>query len=347
MSIIFRSRAPVRLDLAGGWTDVPPFAEREGGAVVNLAVNRYTYASLRERAGASVRLRSDDYDAVVEARSVDELHYNGTLDLPKAALKRMGVRRGVELTTRSDAPPGSGLGTSAAMGVALIGVLDAFGGARLSPAERAALATALEIEELRIAGGKQDQLAAALGGVNYLEFGPHAPHSAPLQLHSGVRNELEKRLVLCYSGMSRLSGDIIQRVQHAYNAGEPATCEALRTMRDLAQVTRTALLDGAVDDLGPILRLNWRCQRALHPSVTTVDVDRLFAAAETQGALGGKACGAGGGGCLLFLAAPDAERELRRALLAAGAQIVDFNLDQAGLQTWRIDEATGRVISSQ
>ena len=347
MSLIFRSRAPVRLDLAGGWTDVPPFAEREGGAVVNLAINRYTYASLRERADGQVRLRSDDYDVVVEAFSVDELHYDGTLDLPKAALKRMRIHSGIELVTRSDAPPGSGLGTSAAMGVALVGVLDAFGGERLGPEERAALATALEIEELGIAGGKQDQLAAALGGVNYLAFGPHPPRSTPLQLHPGVRNELEKRLVLCYSGMSRLSGDIIQRVQHAYNAGEPATCEALRTMRDLAQSTRDALLGGAVDDLGPILRMNWRCQRALHPSVTTADVDRLFAVAETHGALGGKACGAGGGGCLLFLAAPDAERELRRALLAAGAQIIDFNLDHAGLQTWQIDGATGRVVSSQ
>lgn len=344
MSTIIRSRAPVRIDLAGGWTDVPPFAEREGGAVVNVAINRYTYVSLRQRADGLVRLRSDDYDAVVEAAGVEELRYDGTLDLSKAALKRIQVGTGVELVTRADAPPGSGLGTSAAMGVALTGAGNACVGGDLNPEELAALATALEIEELHIAGGKQDQLAAALGGVNELLFGPHPPKRRPLQLSAGVINELEKRLVLCYSGVSRLSGDIIQRVQAAYKAGEPATCAALRRMRELAGETRDALVSGAVDDLGPILRDNWRCQKALHPSVTSQHVDQLFTLAEAHGALGGKACGAGGGGCIVFLAAPDAEQSLRRTLVDADAQIIDFNLDRSGLQVWRIDGETGRVL---
>jgi D-glycero-alpha-D-manno-heptose-7-phosphate kinase len=344
MSTIFRGRAPVRLDLAGGWTDVPPFAEREGGAVVSVAINRYTYASLRSLPGRAVRLRSDDYHAVVEAASVAELEYDGTLDLPKAALKRLDVPAGVEISTRSDAPPGSGLGSSAAIGVVLVGVIDAFLGQERTADDRAALANALEIEELGIAGGKQDQLGAALGGVNYLEFGPWPPKSRPLRLPAGVLNELEKRFVLCYSGHSRLSGDIIQRVQQAYEAGEPATCEALRTMRDLARSLREALLSGDVEELGPILRENWRCQRALHPSVTTAGVDRLFDVANAHGALGGKAGGAGGGGSLVFFAAADAERGLRTALEEAGAQIIDFNIDRDGMQTWTIDAETGRVI---
>lgn len=344
MGTTIRSRAPVRLDLAGGWTDVPPFAEREGGAVLSVAINRYTYASLRRLPGEAVRLRSDDYDAVVEARSVVDLTYDGQLDLPKAALRRMQAKGGVEINMRADAPPGSGLGTSAAMGVALVGLIETLQGQYLSPMERAALATALEVEELGIAGGKQDQLAASLGGVNYLEFGPWAPKSTPLSFSAGVRNELEKRLVLCYSGHSRLSGDIIQRVQHAYETGEPATCEALRTMRDLAEAARTALMQGSVEELGPILRENWRCQLALHPSVTTPDVDRLFEIAYGNGAVGGKAGGAGGGGCIVFFAVADGERGLRRALVEAGAQIIDFNIDRDGLQTWAIDAQTGRVV---
>jgi D-glycero-alpha-D-manno-heptose-7-phosphate kinase len=344
MSTIIRSRAPVRIDFAGGWTDVPPFADREGGAVVNIAINRYTYVSLRERPEGGVRLRSDDYDALVEAPSVDALAYDGRLDLPKSALKRLRVARGVELATRADAPPGSGLGTSAAMGVALIGAIDAFQGGQMPAAERAALAVELEIEELHIAGGKQDQLAAALGGINFLEFGPHAPRSTAITPSQGVINELEKRLVLCYSGVSRLSGDIIQRVQGSYEAGEPATCEALRTMKELAQANHEAFMSGLVDELGPILRENWRCQKALHPSVTSPDVERLFAVAEEHGALGGKACGAGGGGCIVFLAAADGEHELRRALAAVGGQIIDFNIDRSGVQTWQIDAETGRVL---
>lgn len=343
MGTIIRGRAPVRIDLAGGWTDVPPFAEREGGAVVNVAINRYCYASLRERADGKVMLRSDDYEEKVEAAGVDRLVYDGRLDLPKAALKRLGVDRGVELLTRSDAPPGSGLGTSAAMGVALVGVVDTFHGEQLDAEGRAAAAVDLEIEELGIAGGKQDQMAAAIGGVQLLRFGAHAPQSERLLLRPGVINELEKRLMLCYSGVSRLSGDVIRRVQHAYETGEPATCGALRTMRDLAGACRAALLAGAVDELGPILKENWRCQRALHPSVTTEDVERLFVVAEANGALGGKACGAGGGGSIVFFAAADAEHHLRAALVAAGGQIIDFNIDHRGVQTWRVEE-TGRVV---
>ncbi|WP_026369914.1 hypothetical protein [Kallotenue papyrolyticum] len=341
--MIIRSRAPVRIDLAGGWTDVPPFAEREGGAVVNLTINRYTYASLHPRSDGAVRLRSADYNTYVEAETVRRLEYDGTLDLVKAALKRLQIEGGLELITRADAPPGSGLGTSAALGVAVIGALNALQAERLSAHEVAALANRLEVEELGIAGGKQDQLAAALGGINYLEFGDHPPISSPLPVSAGVINELEKRLVLCYSGVSRLSGDIIQRVQQAYLQNEPRTCAALRTMRELARQVKSCLLAGELEALAPLLRDNWACQQALHPSVTNADVARLFAVAEANGALGGKACGAGGGGCLVFFCEADRERDVREALRAAGGQIIDFNIDRFGLQTWRVDETTGRV----
>jgi D-glycero-alpha-D-manno-heptose-7-phosphate kinase len=342
--MIIRSRAPVRIDLAGGWTDVPPFADREGGAVVNMTLNRYTYATLRTHPGAGVRIQSADYNTYVEAETVRRLQYDGTLDLVKAALKRLDIDVGLELTTRSDAPPGSGLGTSASLGVALVGLLNVLQAERLSAHEVAELATLLEIEELGIAGGKQDQLAAALGGINFLEFGDHRPISSPLPVSFGVLNELEKRLVLCYSGMSRLSGDIIQRVQHAYTSGEPATCHALRTMRDIARRVKSSLLTGRLDELGLLLRENWQCQRALHPSVTNDTVDQLFVIAEQHGALGGKACGAGGGGCIVFFCQSEAERAVRQALQAAGAQIIDFNIDRYGLQTWQIDQETGRVL---
>lgn len=344
MSAFIRSRAPVRIDLAGGWTDVSPFADREGGAVVNIAINRYTYVSTRPRTGRAVRLRSDDYASEVETSDIDLLTYDGRLDLAKAALKRLGVKCGIDIVTRSDAPPGSGLGTSAAMGIALLGAIDAFQENSTEPSELAALAHVLEVDELRIAGGKQDQLAAALGGINYLEFGAGTPAITPLKARPGVINELEKRLVLCYSGISRLSGDIIQRVRQAYLNEEPATCTALRTMRDLASTLRSAIETGDLEQLGPILIENWRCQRALHASVTNAEVDALFAIAAEHGALGGKACGAGGGGCLVFFAAADAERGLRDALAAAGSQIIDFNIDHAGLQLWRVDAATGRVL---
>ena len=343
--MLIRSRAPIRIDLAGGWTDVPPFAEREGGAVVNLAISRYTYVSLRRRENRSVRLHSEDYRVTVEAADIADLAYDGALDLVKAALIRVAIDHVIEITTRSDAPPGSGLGTSAAMGVAVTGALAAIDGALPSRHQLAALATALEVDELAIAGGKQDQLASALGGANFLEFGPGSPTVTPLPMSIGVMAEIEKRLVLCYSGLSRLSGDIIQRVQEAYRAGEPATCDALRAMQRLARSAREALTSGAIEELGPILQANWRCQQALHSTVSNADIDRLFSVAERHGSIGGKACGAGGGGCIVFLAAPESDRSLRVALAEAGARLIDYSLDRSGLQTWRIDEATGRVLS--
>lgn len=203
---------------------------------------------------------------------------DGTLDLIKAALRTFGVPGGLEVITHADTPPGSGLGTSAALGVALIGALNALAAEQLAAHEVAALATRLEVDVLGIPGGKQDQLAAALGGINFMEFGAHPPIASRLHVSRATYNELERRLVLCYSGISRLSGDIIERVQHAYTAGEPATCEALRAMRDLALRCKSALLRGELGELGPLLRRNWECQKALHPSVTNDDVERLFAA---------------------------------------------------------------------
>lgn len=338
------SRAPVRIDLAGGWTDVPPFAEREGGAVVNIAISRYTYATIQLRDQPGVRIASADYHTTIEARDVGRLEYDGTLDLVKAALRRLVVDRGLDVSTRADAPPGSGLGTSAALGVALVGALNILQTEHRTTHDIAALATDLEVNELGIAGGKQDQLAAALGGINVMTFGDHPPVANRLSVSSGVINELEKRLVLCYSGTSRLSGDIIQRVQNAYLQGEPATCATLRRMRQLAHEAQHALRNGAVDELGHVLHANWSQQRALHPSVTNANVDRLFDLAMQNGAIGGKACGAGGGGCLVFLAASGRERDLRQALAGAGGAIIDFTIDRFGLQTWRVDQGSGRVV---
>lgn len=339
--VVVRSRAPVRIDLAGGWTDVPPFAEREGGAVVSIAIGRYTYASLRT-GGSTIRLRSDDYDMVVEAPDVGALRYDGQLDLLKAALRRMNIDIPLELITRADVPPGSGLGTSAATGVAIAGALDALRGGERSRAALAALATSLEIDELGIKGGVQDQLAAAFGGVGFWTFGAGEPRHSPLALSPGMEAELEKRLVLCYSGVGRVSGNIIQRVQERYEAADPITTAALRGLRAIATRLRDALLDGQIDEVGPLLRENWDAQRALHPSVTNAEVERLCEVAARHGALGGKACGAGGGGCIVFLASPDGDGELRAALAAAGGWIVDWSIDRTGLRTWGIGR-DGRI----
>jgi D-glycero-alpha-D-manno-heptose-7-phosphate kinase len=333
--LTLRSRAPIRLDLAGGWTDVPPFSTEVGGAVVNAAINRYSYTTLKLHASHTISLVSADYDLSLSLPGGEPLVYDGKLDLLKAAINRLGPHEGLDLFVRADAPPGSGTGSSGATGIAILGVLNAVRQQPLSLHQLAELAHALEVEELKVAGGKQDQYAAALGGVNYLEFKDPYVSSSPLRLADSTINELEKRLILCYTGHARLSGNIISAVQGAYRAGNDRTVRALRRMAGIADEMRGRLLRGEVDALGPLLLENWACQKDLHATVTNADIDHLFDVALSHGATGGKALGAGGGGCLLFLAIADREHEVRKALLDERVEIMPFNLDRQGLQVWQ------------
>ena len=337
---VIRARAPIRLDLAGGWTDVPPFSAREGGAVVNAAINRYCHVTAR-RVPRGLSLRSLDFDAAAQAETLEELAEGGPLELLRASLLvaaehglKAGGDVGLELTVRTDAPPGSGTGSSAAVGVALAGAISAALGEPLAAHEAALRAIRAERAYLKVAGGTQDQYAAAHGGVSFMSFHDPVAHVSALPLSPGTVAELEQRLVLVYTGVSRVSGDIVSNVMAAYEAGAPRTVDALRTLRRLAGDVKHALLGGNVDALGPALAENWRCQKDLHPSVSNEGIDRLMDVAGDAGALGGKALGAGGGGCLLFLAADGAEHRLRTALEMAGAEPLSFALSGAGLQTW-------------
>lgn len=335
MPEMWRSRAPVRIDFAGGWTDVPPFSAEEGGDVVNAAITRYAYAALTPSASGDYHLRSGDYDAHVVSRDIRQMEYDGNLDLLKAAIRRMNLQFGAHLQTRCDAPPGSGTGSSASMGVALVGVLDATMGASNSRHAIAALANKLEIEELQIQGGKQDQYAAACGGVSFMQFRDPEVTVEPLALSRDFLYELEKHLLLVYTGKSRLSGDIINRVMGAYRRQDPQVRSALLNIREAALQMKAAFQAEDLLEVGRVLDFNWENQKLLYPEMTTAKIEALFTVARPAGVLGGKACGAGGGGCILLLCEPDREHEVRRAVEDLGGQPIDFNFDHEGLQTWR------------
>jgi len=333
--MFLRSRAPVRIDFAGGGTDLSPFAEEVGGAVVNAAINRYTYCTLHRRDDDSeaVKIISQDFDTSVEVAHWRELEYDGNLDLIKAAIKRLKIDFGMDILTRCDAPPGSGLGTSASVGVALIGLLSHTKEDKLTKSEIAELAQRLEIEELGIVVGKQDQYAASIGGFNYMEFKDVViPHQ--LRIKDEVLYDLEKHLVLCYTRKSRLSGNIVSNLQSYKERSEIS--ESLYKLKELASDMREALTEGKSNRLGEILLENWECQKMWDTSATNDYIDYLFKAALKNGALGGKGCGAGGGGCLLFYCASDREDDVRKVLESAGARIIDFNFDFRGLQIWSL-----------
>lgn len=303
--------APVRLDLAGGWTDVPPFSSREGGLVVTAAIRLFARAEI-QLGGSGFRLISDDLQDRLEVSDSAGLVRDGRLDLQKAGLRMLPVGA-CTLTTRSDAPAGSGLGSSGALDVALVAALSSARGESRDPVEIAETACHLEAVEAGIPGGRQDQYAGALGGFLRLEFrDPHADIER-LKLDPEFMAELARRTVLCYTSASRFSGTTIDRVMRAYEAGDANVAAALFGLRDVAAAMADALVAGDLARMGQLLRQNWRHQQSLDARMSTPEMAALERAMDQAGSLGGKAAGSGAGGCMFFLAPDDPSAMLEAA----------------------------------
>ena len=315
----FGVAAPVRLDLAGGWTDVPPFSAREGGIVVTASVQLFARAQVSLR-DSRFRLISEDLQEEVEVDDATGLMRDGRLELLKAGLRMFPVGP-CTLTTRSDAPPGSGLGSSGALDVALVAALSTARAEKLVPAEIAEAACHLEAVEAGIPGGRQDQFAAAHGGFLRLEFRDPRVTVQRLSLDPHFAADLERRIVLCYTSASRFSGTTIDRVMQAYERGEPGVAQALHGLRDVAESMATALTEGDSALVGKLLTDNWRHQQALDPRMCTDEMAHLERTLMGVGALGGKAAGSGAGGCMFFLG-PDDPAPVAEAARSCGARLL-------------------------
>jgi len=307
----FCASAPVRLDLAGGWTDVPPFSSREGGLVVTAAVRLFARAEI-ELGGSGFRLISEDLQDRLEVSDSAGLVRDGRLDLQKAGLRMLPVG-GCTLTTRSDAPPGSGLGSSGALDVALVAALSSARGESRDPVEIAEIACHLEAVEAGIAGGRQDQFAASLGGFLRLEFRDPNAEVQRLKLDPEFMSQLARRVVLCYTSASHFSGATIDRVMRAYEDGDSGVAAALLGLRDVAASMTDALIAGDFVQIGQLLRSNWRYQQALDARMCTPEMAALEHAMDQAGSLGGKAAGSGAGGCMFFLAPEDSSSMVEAA----------------------------------
>ena len=328
----FHAAAPVRLDFAGGWTDVPPFSAREGGVVVSAAIDLTARVAL-QLGGPRIRLVSEDLGQELECVDSGGLVLDGRLDLLKAALRMFPVQSPCTLTTRSDAPPGAGLGSSGAMDVALVGALALARADRLSEREIAEQAWYLETVEAKIPGGKQDQFAAALGGVQRLTFRDPDVGVEPITLDPAFAAELERRTVLCYTGRSRISGATIARVMAAYERGDPGVTAALRAMKQVAAGMAEALRAGNLTRVALLLTENWTHQRSLDPEMCTPEMARLEQAVTAAGALGGKAAGSGAGGCMFFVTG-DHPGPVIAAARDAGATLLPVRWARDGVRAW-------------
>ena len=326
--LAFAATAPVRLDLAGGWTDVPPFSAREGGTVVTAAIRLFARAEVR-LGGTGFRLIAEDLHDQLEVSDSSGLVRNGRLDLQKAGLRMLPVG-GCTLLTRTDAPPGSGLGSSGALDVALVAALSSARGETRDPFEIAETACHLESVEAAMPGGRQDQFASSYGGFLRLTFrDPHADVQR-LKLDPEFMEQLARRLVLCYTGASRFSGTTIERVMRAYEEGDSSVHDALHGLRDVADAMAGALVAADFSRVGRLLSQNWRYQLALDARMSTSEMADLERAMASAGSLGGKAAGSGAGGCMFFLA-PEDPSAMMAAARNLGARVLPVSWAMRGV----------------
>ena len=326
--------APLRISFAGGGTDVPPYPATYGGAVLSVTIDRCATADLRPRADGDYHVESLDLMARA-AFAPHELTFNGHLDLVKAVLRELAASRpgrGLDLTLATDAPPGSGLGSSSALVVAMLAAVGAATGRRWSPAELAWTAYQVERVDLKIEGGMQDQYAAAFGGLNFIEFhGDERVEVQPLQIHGDILEELERSLLLAWSGQSRTDGGILRRQVDGVLLGSAESLATLGALKALAETMRDALLGGDLATFAEGLHEGWEQKRRLAAGVATPRLDELYAVGRAAGAAGGKVLGAGGGGFLLFSVPPERRARVAHELEAAGAPCSAVRFDPHGM----------------
>lgn len=333
--VFARGRAPARITFGGGGTDLTHFFVDEGGVIINATISKYAHATLRQRADLSVRIYSHDLKCVVEAPSPAALNLGGPLDLLVSVVKLIQPAFGFEMEVAADYPVGSGLGGSAAVAAAVIGCFNEF---RSDPWDRhqiAEMAFQAERLTLNIPGGWQDQYAAVFGGFNYMEFTADHNVILPLRLEQRTVAELEEALVLCFTGRSHDSG-VIHRDQRArLKAPQPRKRGSGARKKELALEMKRKLLRGDVYGYGELLNEAWLLKQQDSPLISDSELDRIYALAMTNGAVGGKILGAGGGGYFLFFVPPFQQYRVFDALSEHGYRCERVKFDEGGLQAWR------------
>jgi D-glycero-alpha-D-manno-heptose-7-phosphate kinase len=326
------ARAPLRISLAGGGTDLPAYYERHGGLVVSTTIDKFVYVQLSPGGAGGAQITSADYQTFSQQGDAAETP-DAALALPRAVLAALGVERGVSIFVASEVPPGTGLGSSSAVAVALIRGLSAYLGQRLTRRAVAELACEVELTKLQAPIGKQDQFATAYGGLNAIGFSPEGVSVEPLRLAPDLLERLERRLLLFFTGTARNSATILRAQQRASARDERVTVEALDRIKAAAGACRACLEAGDLDGVGRLLDEGWRQKRRLAPGITTGEIDALYDLALASGALGGKITGAGGGGFLLLYAPEERQAALTAVLERRGPRRLAFRFEPRGAST--------------
>ena len=347
MSKVIRARAPLRIGIAGGGTDVEPYASEHGGLVFNTTIDRYAYCTLIPNDSDEMTVTSPNYGIMTQKLELP-LKYEGDADdLVRAVVNHFKVTTGFKVFVRSDVPPGSGLGGSSTLMVAIVKAFAEWKKVKLSKYEIAALAFHLEREEIGLGGGKQDQYAAAFGGFNMMYFTSEGVDVRPLRLKDNIIKELQERCILCYTGKARESASIIEEQVKDLkkdNSKEEAYEESKRLAVSIGRALKLKDIDGAA----ALLNLAWAQKKKFTSKISNETINTLYSVAMNNGALGGKVSGAGGGGFMFFICAPGKREKVCRKLTEKGAEIMEFKFDPKGARTGKLNvgEYTSRIINS-
>lgn len=339
-----RARVPLRLGLAGGGTDLSPYCDEFGGAVLNTTIDRYAYAFVEESDDGRMHFVAPDMQVeesfAIEGADPGAAFSDASLILHAGVVRGMARRYGGALqpwrvTSFVDAPPGSGLGSSSALVVALVEACASAMSLLLGPYDVAHLAYEIERNDLGLAGGRQDQYAATFGGINFIEFLSGGKVIVnPLRISPRIRNELQTSLVICFTGVSRKSETIIAEQQRRISAPSDSAVEDMHRLKADALVMKDALLRGEIGRMAEVLNRSWEAKKRTAQGISNDSIERLYASSMERGALGGKVSGAGGGGFMMFIVPPARRVEVIRGLNEAGGQASGIHLVQEGVEVW-------------
>ncbi len=340
--MIYRSRAPLRIGLAGGGTDVSPYSDLYGGAILNASISLFAYATIEPIEENAIVLVALDRKEEERYEWADQLPITGKLDLLKGVYNRIQKDyalplSGFRLSTYVDAPAGSGLGTSSTLVVAIIGAFAEMLRLPLGEYDIAHYAYEIERNDLQLAGGRQDQYAATFGGINFMEFfGGDKVIVNPLRIKQEYLNELENNLVLYFTATSRESAKIIIEQQSNVNQKNKQSIEAMHQLKEQSRMMKEALLKGRLHEIGEILDFGFHQKRLMAANISNPSLEKLYHAAKKAGATGGKISGAGGGGFMIFYCPVNTRYKVIETLEQFGGDVRNFQFVKQGLRSWTI-----------
>lgn len=338
--MIYRSKAPLRIGLAGGGTDVSPYSDQYGGSILNAAISLYARTFIEKTDDHNLSFHSIDQNKKISFHKEEQIPQDNELSLLTGVYQSLvsdygEINHGLKITTSVDVPAGSGLGTSSTLVVSIIGAFAEMMNIPFGEYDLAKYAYIIERQRLKMEGGKQDQYAATFGGINFMEFyeDDHVVVN-PLRIKKEYLHELENNLLLFYTSTSRNSSNIIRKQQENVQQKNEKSIEAMHKLKEQSKLMKDALLRGNLDELGHILDFGFREKKKMADDISNDIIEEFYSTALKAGATGGKISGAGGGGFMIFYCPGNTRFNVLEKLSSLGGKAMDYSFNEYGLTTW-------------